>query len=304
VSSPRGSIGATNLALLAVGLLAVSASGPMMAAATMVPAIAMSWWRTALGTVLIAPVALTRHRDNVLGMPRREVVRSAFAGLMLAGHFATWVTALHYTSVASATALLCFQVGWVVLIARMSGHRITRDIGMGMLLALVGVLLVSGVDFAVSGRAAFGDLLAVAGGVFAALYMTVGSSVRAHVTTTAYTFLCYGSCALILLVGCLVFRIELSGYGAKGWMLIVAVTLVAQLGGHSIFNHLLHSMSPTIVSMALLLEVPGAAILAAVFLGQAPPVAVYVGLVLICGGLALVLRARSGSDVPIEAPLD
>jgi drug/metabolite transporter (DMT)-like permease len=270
----------------------------------MVPAIAMSWWRTALGTLVIAPVALTRHRANVLGMARREVVRSVFAGLMLAGHFATWVSALHYTSVASATALLCFQVGWVVLIARLSGHRITREVGVGMALALSGVLLVSGVDVTISGEAAFGDLLAVLGGFFAALYMTVGSSVRAHVTTTAYTFVCYGSCALVLLVACLAAGIDLSGYGAKGWVLIVAVTVVAQMMGHSIFNHLLHSMSPTVVSMALLLEVPGAAILAAVFLGQAPPAAVYAGLVFICGGLALVLRARSASDVPIEAPLD
>ena len=85
------------------------------------------------------------------------------------------------------------------------------------------------------------------------------------------------------------------GYGAKGWVLIIATTVVAQLLGHSIFNHLLSVMSPTVVSMALLLEVPGAALLAAVFLGQAPPVAVYLGLVLICGGLALVVRARSAA---------
>ncbi len=56
--------------------------------------------------------------------------------------------------------------------------------------------------------------------------------------------------------------------------------------------------------MTLLLEVPGAALLAAVFLGQAPPVAVYAGLVLICAGLAIVVRARAGSAIPREAPLD
>jgi drug/metabolite transporter (DMT)-like permease len=301
---PRASVSPAHLGLLVVGLLAVSASGPLMAAATMVPALAMSWWRTSLSAVAIAPLALTRHRANLMSLARREVVRSVFAGVMLAGHFATWVSSLHYTSVASATALVCFQVAWVVLIARMSGHRITRDIGLGLLLALVGVLVVSGVDITISGRAAFGDLLAVAGGMFAALYITVGSSVRTYATTTTYTFVCYGSSASVLLVCCLGFGVDLGGYGAKGWTLIIATTAMAQLAGHSILNHLLSVMSPTVVSMALLLEVPGAALLAAVFLGQAPPVAVYLGLALICGGLALVVRARSVADLPREAPID
>ena len=52
--------------------------------------------------------------------------------------------------------------------------------------------------------------------------------------------------------------------------------------------------------MALLLEVPGAALLAAVFLGQAPPVAVYVGLVLICAGLAVVVALAR--EAPRRSP--
>jgi drug/metabolite transporter (DMT)-like permease len=83
---------------------------------------------------------------------------------------------------------------------------------------------------------------------------------------------------------------------------LVAVTVAAQLLGHSVFNHLLAVMSPTLVSLVLLLEVPGAALLAAVFLGQAPPVGVYAGLALIVAGLALVV-VRGGA-VPAEAPVD
>jgi len=43
--------------------------------------------------------------------------------------------------------------------------------------------------------------------------------------------------------------------------------------------------------MAILLEVPGAALLAFVLLGQVPPLLVVPGLVLILFGLALVVRA-------------
>ena len=293
-----------NAALLAVGLVGVSSSGPMMAAATGVPALAMAWWRTALGAVAIGPGALTRSRAELRALGRRERNRCLLAGLLLAGHFATWVTSLHYTSVASATALVCLQVAWVVVIARLAGEPIPRLVVVGLAIALVGVVVVSGVDVTVSGRAVAGDLLAIGGGVFAAGYITVGAQVREQTSTTTYTFVCYTACALVLLAACLVGRVDLSGYDAKNWALIIGVTLSAQLLGHSVFNHLLAVMSPTVVSLVLLLEVPGAAFLAGVFLGQAPPVGAYVGLAVIVGGLAIVVRARSAATTPREAPVD
>ena len=41
----------------------------------------------------------------------RAVVRS---GAALAVHFGTWVTSLTLTSVASATAIVCLQIAWIV----------------------------------------------------------------------------------------------------------------------------------------------------------------------------------------------
>jgi drug/metabolite transporter (DMT)-like permease len=293
-----------NAALLAVGLLGVSSSGPMMAGAAGVPALAMALWRTGLGALAIAPGALTQARAELRALSSRQRNRSLLAGALLAGHFATWVSSLHYTSVASATALVCLQVAWVVVIARLGGEPIPRLVVVGLGVALAGVVVVSGVDVTVSGRAVVGDLLAIAGGVFGAGYITVGGQVREQTSTMAYTFVCYSGCALILLAVCVGGRVDLGGYGAKDWSLIVGVTIVAQLLGHSVFNHLLAVMSPTVVSLVLLLEVPGAAFLAGVFLDQAPPVGAYAGLAVILAGLAMVVRARQADTVPREAPVD
>jgi drug/metabolite transporter (DMT)-like permease len=295
---------AEHVALLAVGLIGVSSSGPLMAAATGVPALAMAWWRTGLGALAIGVPALTRARGELRLLGRRERNLCLLAGFFLAGHFATWVTALHLTSVASATALVCLQVAWVVVIARVAGEPIPRLVVVGLVVALAGVLVVSGVDVTVSGRAVAGDMLAIAGGVFGAGYFTVGAQVREQTSTTTYTFVCYTACALVLLIGCVVGQIDLAGYDAKNWALIVGVTLAAQVLGHSVFNHLLAVMSPTVVSLLLLLEVPGAAFIAGIFLGQAPPVGAYVGLALICGGLGIVVRARSARTTPREPPVD
>ena len=299
-----GSVSASTIALMVVGVIGVSMSGPIMAGATAVPALAIAFWRNGLGALAVAPVALVRNRRELATMSRTQLRLCLLAGTMLAAHFATWTVSLRMTSVASATALVCLQVAWVVVISRLRGIASGRQVWLGLVIALGGVLVVSGVDFSVSAEAISGDLLALAGGVFAAVYTVVGGRVRASISTAAYTLVCYSTSALLLLLGCLAGGLQVVGFDARSWGLIVAVTVAAQLFGHSVFNHLLATISPTVVSMVLLLEVPGAALLAAVFLGQAPPVAVYVGLGLIVAGLALVVGARSRAWTPREAPLD
>ncbi len=293
----------SQLSMLVAGVVGVSLSGPLMAAATSVPALAMSFWRSGLGALAVAPSGLTRYRQELVALPRRELVRSCFAGVMLAAHFAAWTASLKLTSVASATSLVCLQAAWVVVLARLTGTPTSRRVWLGLSMALGGVLVVSGVDLTVSTRALTGDGLAFVGGAFAALYTIVGGRVRQVASTSTYTLICYTTSAVTLLVVSLAGRVQVTGFPLKGWLLILAVTLAAQLLGHSVFNHLLATVSPTFVSMTLLLEVPGAALLAAVLLGQAPPLAVYGGLVLICAGLAVVVSA-SRSRQPLSEPLD
>jgi drug/metabolite transporter (DMT)-like permease len=304
VSHDRRGLDPSQLALLVLGVTGVSMSGPLMAAATMVPALAMSLWRSGLGAAALLPAALTGHRAELTGLARRELVRSGFAGLMLAAHFAFWTGSLKLTSVASATALVCLQVAWVVVLARLAGELVTVQVWLGLVVSMLGVLVVSGVDFSVSARALGGDVMALVGGGFAAVYVTVGGRVRTTASTTTYTFVCYSASAVALAGCCLVAGVRVSGFSARDWLLIAAVTVMSQLLGHSVFNYLLATMSPTVVSMTLLLEVPGAALLAAVFLGQAPPLAVYAGLVLIVVGLGVVVRARSATGAPQQAPVD
>ena len=93
----------------------------------------------------------------------------------------------------------------------------------------------------------------------------------------------------MLLVAALVTGQQLTGYDADQWAGLVLLTATAQLLGHSVFNHLLATVSPLVVSLALLLEIPGAALIAAAWLGQVPGPAAVVGLVLILGGMALVV---------------
>jgi drug/metabolite transporter (DMT)-like permease len=290
---------------MAVGVVAVSMSGPLMAA-MVVPPPAIAFWRNAMATALLAPPALTGQRRELASLGRRQLLLVAASGIALAVHFATWVTALTLTSVASATAIVALQIAWVVGWQIVRGERFGSGVVLGLVVAFAGVLVVSGVDFTLSARALAGDLLALVGGAAAAAYMVIGSRARQTLSTTTYTVVCYGTCAALLAVSAPVAGQELWGYAASQWLLLVGVTVSAQLLGHSVFNLLLATTGPVLVSLALLLEVPGAALLAAWWLGQRPPAGALLGLVVIVTGMALVIvNSRAPVAEPVtEPPVD
>jgi drug/metabolite transporter (DMT)-like permease len=291
---------ARDLGLLVVALLAVSTSGPLIAA-TAVPALAIAFWRNAMGGAVLLPIAVVRNRAELLGLTPRERRLAVLAGLLLALHFATWIPAISYTSVASATALVATQPVWSALLGRLRGEQVGRQVWLGIVVSLCGALLLTGADLQVSGKALLGDGLALLGGVFAAGYMTAGGEVRRSVSTTAYTAVCYSTTALLLLVTCLVGRQDLGGYDGRDWLKLVALTAGAQLLGHSLFNVVLRTTSPTVVSMSILFEIPGAAVIAALFVsGQHVPWLAIPSAALLVAGLAVVIHASSRPSLPVE----
>jgi drug/metabolite transporter (DMT)-like permease len=299
----RAPLSAADVALLGVGVVGVSMSGPLIAAMVSVPALAIAFWRTAIATAATTPMAVP-HRRALREVAPADLRRIAVAGVALAAHFALWVTSLKLTSVASSTALVCLQAGWVVLFTWLAGERPERRTVAGLVTCLAGVLVVTGVDLTVSVEDLLGDVLALLGGMASALYMILGGRVRQRAGTTVYTLLCYGLCASLLLGVCLAGTVSLSGYAADDWVQLVALAVASQLLGHSVFNHLLVRVSPTVVSLVILLEVPGAALLAGLFLDQSPPAGVYAGLVVLLVGLALVVgvRREQPTTVPPDRP--
>ncbi|MEE1927713.1 DMT family transporter [Streptomyces sp. TRM 70351] len=280
-----------DLFLLAVAVSGISLSAPLIAA-TAAPALAIAFWRNAMAVGVLAPVALLRHRAELRGLSRRTVLLSGAAGLLLALHFALWLPSLHMTSVASSTALVTTTPIWTTVLLRLRGHRQSAGVWTGTAVAFAGVLLLTGVDLSLSPRALAGDALALAGGMAAAGYVLLGAEVRRTATTTAYTFVCYGTTALVLLVACLLSGSDLGGgYSGQTWLKLAVLTVAAQLLGHSLLNRVVHGLGPSVTSTAILLETPGAALIAALWLGQTPPAVAYPALGVILAGLLLVLRA-------------
>ena len=286
-----------DLALIAVAVAAVSTAAPLIREAR-APALAVAFWRNAMAVAVLAPLTATRRRAEVADLAPAERRGALLAGVLLAAHFATWVPSLSFTTVASSVALVATQPVWAALLARARGHDVPAQAWLGIVVAVGGAVLLTGVDVALSGRALVGDLLALAGGALAAAYVTVGGEVRQTVSTTLYTTICYSTAAAVLGLLCLGGGQALGGFDGRTWLCLLALTAGPQFLGHSVVNRVLRTTSATIVSVAILFEIVGSSFLAWLAFGEAPPAGAYPAAVLIAAGIVLVVLAGRPTEIP------
>jgi len=281
---------APDVVRLGVAVVFISLSGPMIAA-TAAPVLAIAFWRCLIGSGITGVWVIARRWSSLGALTRREIRLTVIAGVFLGLHFATWIPSLTLTTIAASTALVATQPIWAALIARAMGVRISSRVWIGIAIAFSGVIVLTGVDLSVDPAHLWGDALALVGAVFSAAYVSVAERVRKTVDTSTMTFVLYAVSALTILPLVFIFGQQLVGFDAQAWALILAVTLGAQLLGHSMMTRVLSSTSATVVSLAILFEMPGATLVAAIWLGQVPPLALLPAAALILAGLAIVIKA-------------
>src|SRR5258706_15656345 len=91
------------LAIL-IAILAVSTASIFIrfAQADGTPSIVIAALRLTFASILLTPIALSKYMDEIKLFTRTEILLGALSGLFLAVHFATWVTSLEFTTVASS----------------------------------------------------------------------------------------------------------------------------------------------------------------------------------------------------------
>lgn len=295
---------ATAYAILTMGILAVSTAAIFIRFAQEgAPSLIIAASRLTIATLILAPFALTRSWAEMRGLSRIQIRQILLSGLFLAVHFAAWISSLEWTSVVSSVVLVTTTPLWVAILSPLVlRERLRKEVWIGLALALSGGLLVglqqacsfgeSGISCLpleefIGGRALFGNFLALLGAWMAAGYMLVGRKVRPHLTLIPYTFLVYGSCAILLIIAALASGNTFSGYSPSVWGLFVLLALVPQLLGHSSLNWALRYLPATFVALALLGEPVGTTLLAMLFLKETPAIGEIFGGVLILLGIYL-----------------
>ena len=271
--------------------IAATSTGSLFVRLADAPPLAKSFWRCGLCTAVLALFGWRTLRADLARIGGRELRLALLSGLALALHFATWITSLSYTSVASSIVLVDTTPLWVALLTPLLSHdRLDRRILVAVAFSVVGVAVVGVADLDFSGTALRGDGLALAGAWMAALYMLAGRNLRPKLSLVSYLVLCYGSAALILLALALANGDQLVGYSSRTWLWLALLAWVPQLLGHSSYNYALGYLTAALVAVASLGEVFGAPLLAWIFLDETPPPLTIVGGALVLLGVVLAIR--------------
>jgi len=276
------------------------------------PSLVIAALRLTFASLALAPFALTRHRAELRALTRRELLLGLLSGLFLAIHFATWISSLEYTTVASSVVFVSTGPLWVALLSPFFLREpLTRPVLIGMSLALIGGIVVALSDACswnnglvcpsmnqiLRGRMLFGNFLALVGAWMVAGYLMIGRKLRAKMSLVPYISLVYGMAAVCLLVVVFVARESLFGYHWLTYVWILLLALVPQLIGHSTYNWALAYLSAALVAVMTLGEPIGSSILAFFILQEAPTITVLAGGALILVGIYL---STQGNKVETE----
>lgn len=296
---------------LLIAILAVSTASIFIRFAQTdgAPSLVIAALRLTFATLLLAPVAITRHRAEIRALSRSELSLGLVSGLFLAVHFATWISSLEYTSVASSVVFVSTGPLWVALLSPMLLNERLRGAAMiGLGLAILGGTVIGlsdactwsaglqcpDLDQVMQGRAMWGNFLALAGAWAVTGYLIIGRRLRAKMSLIPYIFIVYGMAALALIVIMFAAGQSPFGYEAKtyGWIFLLAA--VPQLIGHSTYNWALRYLPAAFVAVTTLGEPIGSAILAFFILSETPTIAILIGGVLILLGIYFAAKSSSG----------
>jgi drug/metabolite transporter (DMT)-like permease len=286
---------------LLTAILAVSTSSIFVRfAQEEAPSLVIAALRLTCAALLLAPLALTRHRDELRGLTRQELMLGVASGLFLAVHFATWTSSLEFTSVASSLVFVSTGPLWVALFSPVLLHERLRGAAVvGLMVAILGGTIIGlsdactwdgrmrcpGLDQLIQGRAMWGNLLALTGAWTVSGYLIIGRKLRAKISLIPYIFLVYGIAAVVLIVIMLAAGQSPLGYPARvyGWIFLLAA--FPQLIGHSTYNWILRYVPATLVAIVTLVEPVASAILAYFLLRETPTGGVLLGGLLILVGI-------------------
>ena len=272
------------MGMVLIGILGISLSS-IFVKYSQAPSAVTAAWRLLWTVALTTPAVLRKEiRREIAAMGKKMLLLSGLSGLFLAIHFATWFESLAHTSVASSTTIVCTEVIWVCLGFRLFlGGKISRKAALAIGITLVGSVLIAWSDSGKGGL--YGDLLALAAAVAVAVYTLLGRVVRERVSTTAYTWVVYVTCAAALLILCALRGEPLTGWGISAPLVGVLLAVFSTVLGHSIFSWCLKYFSPSFVSASKLCEPVVAAILAAILFAELPSLLQILGAALILGGV-------------------
>ncbi len=269
------------------GVAAASLSSVLVRWST-APSLILVFYRMCFATLMLAPVVLRRHRDEVRQLTWKAIWPCLCSGVFLGLHFATYFQSLRMTSMSSAVVLVNTEALFVALGSVLVLHKkLTKRGIIAVLLAFGGSVIVATTGSSGGQEMLSGDMMALTGAFCIAVYTMIGTVCLRRLSTMVYTTMVYAMAAVTVLVIALVSGTPVFGYEPVNFLTALAMAVVCTLLGHNIFSWGLKYLSPPFIATLKLAEPIFATIWGLTLFHETPGVLELVGGAVIIGGIAL-----------------
>ena len=260
------------------------------------PSLVLAAYRKTFVTLLLVPAVFgsAERRSELRSLTRGTVLWCLLSGVFLAIHFWTYFLSVNNTTVAASQVLVGTEVLFVAFVMALSGReRYGAWSKAGILVALLGAVLVAYTPGGFStGGMLFGNLCGVMAAAMQAGYSLIGNKVRVGVSNTTYTFLVYGTSAVVLNLMVAFSPYSFTGYGWINYLCGFLMAVFNSLLGHSIFNWSFKYLSPTLVAIIKLFQPVFSTTWALLLLSELPAANQVVGGVVVMLGIFLYIRHK------------
>jgi drug/metabolite transporter (DMT)-like permease len=250
-------------------------------------------YRMGITCLILLPLVLIKYKDEFKKIQKSEFIFMVAIGMILALHFASWISSLGETSVASSVILVTSHPMFVAIVSHYVLNEKLRTIGyVGIVVAFSGIIILSVGDMGLGGTNFRGDILALIGSIAAGTYILGGRKARKNISLVPYVFIVYGICTLFLFIACIAVSAPLYPLPIREYQLFLLMAIIPTILGHTMYNYALKYVKAQIISVSLLGEPIGSSILAIILLSEAPPELTIIGGALILPGIYLAYMGR------------
>lgn len=276
--------------IVMMGTMGVSLS-PIFVRFSTAPSMVLVLYRVAFAALLLTPYVLWRHRPEICSLKKRELLLCVLAGIALGLHFVSYFESLRRTAIAPAAVLVNTEAIFVTLgTVLFMKAKLCKAAWLAVLLTFAGSVIVAMAD-AAGGGALAGNLLALAGAVFGAVYTMLGTVCRkGGISTMVYSWFLYGSAAVTVLLFVLVSGTAPLGYEPLNFLTTLGMAVCCTIGGHSIYSWGLKILPASFVASAKMMEPVFASVWGLFLFGEKPGLLVILGGAVVIFGIALYSR--------------
>lgn len=249
---------------------------------------ASGFYRMFIGAVAIIPVWFFWPNKKVTSIGLKA---AALSGVFFACDIAMWNTSIMMSKAAISTLLANLSPVWVGFgVYFLYKEKPGKIYWIGTLLAIIGVVIIVGINSIVNSAVSLGSILALSASLFYASYMLTAQKVRGASDTITFTALSMAVSSVILFIFCLISGVQMTGYSSKSWLSLAGLGLISQFCGWIAINWSLGYIKPTAASVTLLFQSVVTAIIAVPVLHEVLDINEIVGAIIILTGIFLVNR--------------